>query len=49
MATQHILSGINFIDFGETTMGQVGRYIRGFENICLKHLPEEREEINICK
>lgn len=44
MANKHVLNGITFLDFGETTTGQVGRH-KGLENICLKHLPREREEI----
>lgn len=45
MANKHVLNGIIFLDFGETTMGQVGRYNNGLENIYFKHLPREREEI----
>lgn len=45
MANKHVLNGITFLDFGETTMGHFGRYNNGLENIRLKHLPREREEI----
>lgn len=45
MDNKHILNGITFLDFGETTMGQIGRYNNGSENICFKHLLREREEI----
>lgn len=49
MANEHVLNGINIIDYGEITMGQVGRHNSGLENLHLKHLPWEREERNVCK
>lgn len=45
MANKHVLNGITFLGIGETTTGQVGRYNNGLENIPLKHLPREREEV----
>lgn len=43
-AQEHDLKGINFLDLWESTMGQVGRYNNGLENLCLKYLSRERKE-----